>query len=93
MSIHTVFEDGDTMDIGGWVNSGLFRRKPRIQGLLFKQECSMTIDGGRFGIVRCIGITRREMEFAQKKGSSELISHLAKVGIYPHTFTTRNSAI
>jgi hypothetical protein len=92
MSTEAIFKDGDTLDIGAWVNSGK-RRKPKLQGILFKQECRTRIRGKSFGILRCIGITRREMEFAQREGSKALVAKLRAAGVYPHTITTRKSVL
>ena len=93
MSLDTAFNDGDTMDIGGWVNEGWFRRKPPLQGILFKTEATADIEGQPFGILRCIGITRPEMEHAQEHGSASLIALLETGGVYPHTMVNRKSVV
>ena len=91
MSLETVFNDGDTMDIGGWVNDGWFKPKPPLQGVLFKTEATSTVNGQLFSVLRCIGITRSEMEHAQSYGAQSLISLLERNGIYPHTIVSRRS--
>ena len=93
MTLDNVFNADETMDIGGWVNEGWFKRKPPIQGLLFQKECSVMINGQPYGVLRCIGITRREMEYAQSTGSPALVSRLKEAGVYPHTITSRKSVI
>lgn len=94
MTLDTAFNDEDTMDIGGWVNEGgWFKRKPPLQGLLFKKEFSTAIDEKPYGVLRCIGITRPEMEFARKHGASALIEKLNEAGVYPHTIVSRKSVI
>ncbi len=91
MSFNSVFKSMQTMDIGRWVNKGWFQRKPSLQALLFEQECKVTIDGQDYGILRCIGITRDEMEYAKTHGSPALVSLLKKAGVYPHSITSRRS--
>jgi len=93
MSLEAVFNDGDTMDIGGWVNEGWFKRKPPLQGVLFKTESTSIANGQSFGVLRCIGITRPEMVYAQSHGAPSLISLLKKNGIYPHTIVSRSSVV
>jgi hypothetical protein len=91
MTFDVVFDDGHTMDIGPWVNEG--NRKPPLQGLLFKKECATIIDNKPYGILRCIGISRSEMEFKQEHGAAKLVSRLKRANIYPDTLVGRNSVI
>jgi len=91
MTLDVAFEDNNTMDIGCWVNEGGF--EPILQGLIFKQECAVRIDAQPFGVIRCIGITRKEMEYAQAHGTNQLIAMLRQAGIYPHTLVNRKSVV
>ena len=89
-SLIEVFESGDTMDIGPWVNSG-----DAIQGVVFEEAFKIRLFEGlqsvQCGILRCIGVTRSELEFGQKHGVSSLIDRLKRAGIYPNTDVQRDS--
>lgn len=91
MTLDDVFDDGHTMDISNWADN--VNGEIIIQGILFKRECLSSLNGKRFGILRCIGITRPEMEYSQVMGSSELIKMLIKENIYPNTFINRKSVV
>lgn len=94
MTLDVAFDDGHTLDIGGWVNEGnSLNHIPTIQGLLFKKEYAVTIEGEPYGIMRCIGITRPEMEFAQHRSATALVSRLKSEGVYPHTIVNRRSIL
>lgn len=93
MTLETAFNDGDTMDIGSWVNEGWFKPRPVIRGVLFKTEATARVDGNRYGILRCIGITRSEMEYAQSQGTPALIALLRQGGVYPHTVLDRKAVV
>jgi hypothetical protein len=88
MSLRTAFNDGDTLDIGAWVNdddgSGA-----SLQGLLFRQEVIVDIDGAPYGVLRAIGITRAEMELARGQGADALVARLQAADVYPHTLRGR----
>ena len=88
MSLRTAFNDGDTLDIGAWVNdhdgSGA-----SLQGLLFRQEVIVDIDGAPYGVLRAIGITRTEMELAREQGADALVARLQAADVYPHTLRGR----
>ena len=88
MSLRTAFDDGDTLDIGAWVDdddgSGT-----SLQGLLFRQEVIVDIDGARYGVLRAVGITRAEMELAREHGADALVARLQAADVYPHTLPGR----
>jgi hypothetical protein len=88
LRLFPVFGHGHTLDIGVWV-------KPNdpIQGILLEKACTTQIDGERFGILRCIGITRPEMEYARLNGSARLLNHLKKKDVYPDTTLNRKSVV
>lgn len=93
MSLEVAFDDGHTLDIGGWVNTGWLKRKPPLQGLLFSEEYGVNIDGQPYGVMRCVGITRQELKFAQSKSVPELVAKLSQAGIYPNTLVGRASVV
>lgn len=88
MSLRTAFNDGDTLDIGAWVDdddgSGT-----SLQGLVFRQEVVVDIDGAPYGVLRAIGITRAEMELAREQGAGALVARLQAADVYPHTLCGR----
>jgi hypothetical protein len=88
MSLDEAFGHHHTLDIGPLVGPD-----PPIQGLIFEKVCDAVINGERFNVLRCIGITRSEMEFALKTGAQELIRKLKQAGVYPNTATHRASVL
>jgi hypothetical protein len=86
MSLEARFDHGHTVDIGAWV-------KPRapIQGVVLERACSARIEREPYCILRCIGVTRRELEFAQLRGTDELLGRLRAAKIYPETVLRRSS--
>jgi hypothetical protein len=93
MSLEVAFDDGLTLDIGGWVNSGWLKRKPPLQGLLFSEGYCVNIDGQPYGVMRCVGITRPELKFAQSESVPELVAKVSQAGIYPNTLVGRASVV
>ncbi len=88
MSWETAFGNGHTMDIGGWVGPG-----DPVQGVIFEKACRCRIDGVQFGVLRVIGVSRPEMEYAQARGAKALIRKLKAAGIYPSTLIRRSSVL
>ncbi len=95
MSLNVAFDQGHTVDIGFIANPQNVKNgiEAPIQGVLFHEECIAEYEGKRYGVLRCIGITRREMELAQLKGSAVLVSRLKEAGIWPNTMVTRKSIV
>jgi hypothetical protein len=88
MSLETVFGHHHTLDIGAWVEPG-----DLIQGVVFEEVCAAHVDGQNYGILRCVGITRSELEFALQRGSAELLDCLREAGVYPNTSVRRESVV
>lgn len=88
MSLETVFGHHHTLDIGPWVQPS-----DPIQSVVFEKACEAEIDDASYGILRCIGITRSEMEFAREQGPAKLLDHLRRAGIYPNTTCQRESVV
>jgi hypothetical protein len=82
------FGDGHTLDIGAWVSSDA-----PIQGVVLELASTALIDGTPYGVLRCVGVTRSEFEFARKAGVPKLLMALGKAGIYPRTLTGRASVL
>jgi hypothetical protein len=88
MSLEEAFADGDTLDLGPTVGAN-----DPIQGVVFEKVCAVEIDGENYGILRCIGISRAEMEYAQQCGSASLLELLKRHGVHPRTDIRRRSIV
>ena len=73
MSMEETFDHGHTLDLGPTVSES-----DPIQGVFFEKVCAVEIEGENYGILRCIGISRAEMEHAQEWGSASLIELLKR---------------
>lgn len=88
MGLGTAFNDGDTLDIGAWVDDDEGAGQS-LQALLFRQEYALDIDGAAVGLLRAIGITRAELGLARAQGRAALVERLQAAGVYPHTLPGR----
>jgi len=88
MSFDTTFGHGHTLDVGPCVAAD-----DPIQGVVFEKVCSVEIENEQFGILRCIGISRPELDFARLHGCQALFDRLSEADIYPHTIRQRESVI
>ena len=88
MALDVAFGDGHTLDIGAWVEE-----PDSLQGITFEEVLVTEIGGEGYSILRCIGITRDEMEYALEQGSHNLIARLQDAGVYPHTMPQRASVV
>ena len=79
---------GHTLDIGAWVAAS----EP-IQGVLFEQVYATEVDATPYAVLRVIGITRAEMDYAREHGSEELKRTLAVAGVYPRTIVSRSTVV
>jgi hypothetical protein len=86
MSLETAFDHGHTLDIGGWVGSDY-----PLQGIAFEQFAAVSYEGRNYGILRCHGIAREELVFAQQHSVDQLLERLRIAGIYPKTNVDRSS--
>jgi hypothetical protein len=88
--LQEVFEPGDTLDIGPWVAP-----YSPIQGVVFEEalcvELRVRLRRERCRLLRCVGITRPELEFAMKNDASALIECLKRAGMHPRTSLKRDS--
>ena len=92
MSLGSAFNDGDTLDIGAWVDDDDGSGQS-LQGLLFQQELALNLDGAPVGVLRAIGITRAELELARAQGGDAVVARLQDAGVYPHTLVGRASLV
>jgi hypothetical protein len=86
--LEELFEPGDTLDIGQWVSADA-----PIQGVVFEDAFCAELQGEHCGLLRCIGVTRPELEFAMKHGTPALIARLDRAHVYPHTMIHRRESI
>jgi suppressor of fused protein SUFU len=88
MSMDVTFGHHHTLDIGPWVQP-----RDRIQGLFFEKAAATRIESRPYGVLRCIGVCRGELEFALERGVPELKSQLDASGIYPLTSICREPIV
>jgi hypothetical protein len=88
MTFDELFQDKHTLDIRPWVNEGF-----PIQGIVFEEFCTVLIDEKKYGVLNCIGVTRKELEFGIENSVAELQNKLKLSGIYPNTDVHRKSTI
>jgi hypothetical protein len=97
MSMNFAFDHGHTVDVGLGANEDALKngseQLPQIQGVLLQSECTVDYQGGNYGILRCVGITRPEMEYCRAEGSQVLIEKLKSARVWPNTFVQRKSVI
>ena len=64
-----------------------------IQGVVFEQAFSAELMGERSGLLRCIGVTRPELEFAMRHRTPALVERLEHSHVYPRTMIHRKESI
>ena len=87
LTLQEIFDPDDTLDIGPWVGVDA-----PIQGVIFEDAFSTQLKNERCGLLRCIGVTRPELEFAMKHDVPSLVECLKRAEIYPRTIVNRNSS-
>ena len=80
------FGPGHTLDIGPWVSSD-----DTIQGVVLEEASRSRIDGQDYSVLRCVGVTRPELEYAYNVDVPSLLDALRAAGIYPRTILQRGS--
>jgi hypothetical protein len=75
---------GDTMDIGPAAPKG-----SKIKALIFDNYSTFALFGETYNLRLCIGITKEELQFKMKHGSSALLERLKTEKIYPFTDVNR----
>ena len=88
LGLQEIFEPGDTLDIGTWVSA-----ETPIQGVVFEDAFSTELKHEHCGLLRCIGVTRPELEFAMRHGVPALVERLKRADIYPCTAIHRRESI
>jgi hypothetical protein len=77
MTLETAFGHHHTLDIGAWVEPA-----DPVQGILFALEYQTEIEGKPYGVLRCIGIKRLELERIVAGDSDAVIEELDRDGRY-----------
>lgn len=81
---------GHTMEIGEIADTGL----PALVFQDWEHSGAGFEFGGRvYGLLRCVGITQAESEFAQARGGAALLERLSAVGLLPVTVANRGSCV
>lgn len=95
MSMEVEFGEGHTVDVGTLAN---LPRLPNdrgeiatIQTILLHREVLIEYDGARYGVLRCVGIMRSELELARNEGTPVLVERLKQAGVWPNTIAGRPS--
>ena len=88
MTFDVRFDGGQTFDLSSWAFE-----TDTLQGVIFEQACKVRIDHEAFGVLRCIGVTRRELAYARGHSSQELLAALRRKGVYPRTDRRRRSVV
>jgi hypothetical protein len=61
--------------------------------VIFEKVYKTRIRLRSYGVLRVIGVTRRELEYAQEHGVPSLVARLKSAGIYPNTLFDRASVV
>ena len=96
MSMSVAFDRGHTVDIAAVISKELGPSggdPSPIQGVLFTFAAGVEFEGGRYGVLRCIGITRPEMDLCRSKGAVAVMDRLKNAGVWPHTLVRRASTV
>ena len=88
MSFDVRFEGGHTFDLTSWAFE-----TDTLQGILFEEAYRVRIDGQPFGVMWCLGITKRELGYARAHGTKSLISDLRRSEVFPHSDRMRRSVV
>lgn len=88
MSFHARFGPHHTLDLGDNADP-----ESSVAGIVFEEFSRATFDGEPFGILRCIGVTRAELEHAISAGVPSLLRALKSAGVYPDTPLLRSPVL
>ena len=85
--LEEVFDPGDTMDISAW--GAPFGLEGIVFEAAFSTQIRNVLRREKCGLLRCIGITQAELEFARSQGAEALVERLKRAGVYPKTVLNR----
>ena len=85
---HFVLGPGHTLDL-----SAVLEDSRNIAGAFLEPFLSFRRGLRKYSVVRCVGVTSDELEFAVDKGVPALIEHLRQRSVYPVTEPDRSSSL
>jgi len=88
MSLDVVFDDEHTVDIGPSVGPAA-----AIQGVMLEKLYATQIEGTSYGVIRTIGVTRAELNYARDHDVRSLTRLLKEHGVHPITRAGRASIV
>lgn len=86
MSLEVGLDDGHTVDLGTEIPPGT-----TIEGVVLERVAAVEIEGSPYCVLACHGLTRAELEYAQRAGAAAILARLKEAGIYPRTILDRES--
>jgi hypothetical protein len=67
------------------------KKGARLQGVVLERFSTSKVGRKKFGILRAIGVTRAELEWAREHSVGALIEKLKAAGVYPHSDVKRKT--
>jgi hypothetical protein len=86
ISFEAALGPGHTVDLGPFAEP-----EDKLKGVVLERFSTVSLGRKKFGILRAIGITRLEMEWARKHSGPELIEKLKAAGVHPSCDVKRRS--
>lgn len=86
LSLKTELDHLHSVDFGLRMETG-----QTFKGVVLERFSSCAFAGARYGILRAIGVTRRELEWCVEHSAKELLEKLKTAGLYPVSDMHRNS--
>jgi hypothetical protein len=84
LSLEAALDDGHVIDLGAIAGKGA-----RLKGLFLERFSTSRIGGKRYGILRAIGVTSRELAWGRTRGVAALADKLRAAGVYPRSDVKR----
>ncbi len=88
MTLRDEFDHGHTVDV-----SALVDKSSTLNGVILERFAAVQIGGKPYCILRVHGIFADEMQLAMKEGADALFARLKDTGVYPRTFSARQSTV
>jgi hypothetical protein len=79
---------GHTLDLGPLVG-----KRSRIQGMAFEEVARVRVARKPYRVLRCHGLLRPELEYAQARSFEALLRKLKAGGFYPRTSPKRSRPV
>jgi Suppressor of fused protein (SUFU) len=79
---------GQWIDLSSWIYGG-----DPLKWILLEQFTNMQVEGNNYGILRCVGATEVERQYAQERGAAALLEKLAGAGAYPQINIERDTVL